>query len=56
MDNVISLLVASQGTIAAGYTKPGWYYWDESYHLCGPYEDEEEARNLFTKYVEMLGE
>ena len=35
----------------AGYTKPGWYFWDETDAYChGPFETEEQAREALRGY------
>jgi hypothetical protein len=36
----------------AGYTTPGWYFWDEACQCTGPYETEEQAEKALTKYIE----
>ena len=38
-----------------GYTKPGWYFWDETWGLCyGPYSSKSEASQRLSKYAETL--
>ena len=33
-----------------------WWYWDETWDLCGPFDTEEEAETSHKKYVdEVLG-
>lgn len=40
---------------AAGYTNPGWYFWDETEANCyGPYESKAVAAEKFMEYVTML--
>lgn len=42
--------------VAWGYTKPGWYFWDETWsHAHGPYETESEAIESCNRYVKSLG-
>lgn len=44
-----------QGFIDAGYTKEGYYFWDEIWISCyGPYDTELAARDELKKYAQML--
>ena len=37
--------------------KDGWYWYDETYDMYGPYKTEEEAKNDLDRYIkEMLQE
>ncbi len=39
----------------AGYTSPGWYFWDETQSGCyGPYESEEIAIKNLEDYCHQL--
>jgi hypothetical protein len=39
----------------AGWTEPGWYFWNETLTHChGPYATEEEAIIAFSEYCEHL--
>ena len=39
----------------AGYTIPGWYFWDETLtHCYGPYDTQEDAKKAFKEYVAQL--
>lgn len=39
----------------AGYTNPGWYFWDETESQCyGPYIDEDTARADQYEYFDWI--
>lgn len=39
----------------SGFTKPGWYFWDETQAYChGPYETREEAEASIKEYCEKV--
>ena len=39
----------------AGFTQPGWYFWDETEAFChGPYKTLEEAREKLDEYGKQL--
>jgi len=35
----------------AGWDGPGWYFWDETVHLHGPFGTKEEAEDLEMNYM-----
>jgi len=40
---------------AAGWTAPGWYFWDETWSvLHGPYLDQQEAQEALLAYARRL--
>lgn len=36
----------------AGYTEPGWYFWDEVHHCRGPFERRDHAEAAVKEYIE----
>lgn len=41
----------------AGYSLPGWYFWDETQaHCYGPYESKTRAQSELTRYAVLLAE
>ena len=48
--NVIVLKECPPDGDIAGWDGPGWYFWDESYHLHGPFSSKEETEELESNY------
>ena len=39
----------------SGYEGKGWYFWNEAWNIMhGPYEKEEEAKEAFSEYCDLL--
>jgi hypothetical protein len=50
---ILPLIKGTPDTILAGYSEPGWYFWDKSwYHLHGPFSSKEEAETVFAYYTQ----
>ncbi len=46
---------AFEGAEAAGYTTPGWYFWDETEaHCLGPWATQQDAERQMVVYAEWL--
>jgi hypothetical protein len=53
MDHVQYIAESFEDSDLAGWTKPGWYFWDEAASCHGPYESEQEARAKLDEYCKV---
>ena len=50
MDHIQYLTECEDGDLA-GYTGPGWYFWDETCtHCLGPFDTKDEAKAVSNRY------
>ena len=48
------LIYLEQGEEGSGFNGAGFYFWDETSYLHGPYLSEDESREALDKYVKDL--
>jgi hypothetical protein len=53
MDHVQYIAEAFKDSDLAGWTTPGWYFWDEASGCHGPYDNEQEARTELAEYCKV---